>query len=130
MHTSTRILLTLTLVGGAVACERRDEQANPRPPQYGMYTGPLPGIVLVADTAAAGVPSTHDDTTITARVLAALSADPTLADLPISVSTEQGVVRLQGAVNSVTAVRRASAIVIAVQGVTGVDNRLSLLVSQ
>lgn len=129
MHTSTRILITLALVGGAAACERRDEQVNPRPSQYGMYTGPLPGIVLVADVAPVGVPSTRDDAAITARVQGALASDPTLADLPISVSTDQGVVRLQGAVDSVAAVRRASAIVLAVEGVAGIDNRLSLMVS-
>jgi len=70
-----------------------------------------------------------DDAQITREITAAFSGDPMLSNSPIKVTTSGGVVSLIGAVESLTAVHRASAIAIQVKGVISVDNRLSLMVS-
>lgn len=64
------------------------------------------------------------DANITAAVKTALAADPGLSAVKISVSTEAGVVRLQGPAPDEVARERASMIAAAPQGVLRVDNQL------
>jgi len=65
-----------------------------------------------------------EDTEITAKVKAAIFAEPGLKTLQISVDTIKGVVSLSGSVNSKSHSDTAQALAAAVSGVKGVDNRL------
>lgn len=64
------------------------------------------------------------DAAVTARVSAALLADPALGALVIDVDTRDGVVTLSGMAPTADARRRASRVAAAAEGVVRVDNRL------
>ena len=65
-----------------------------------------------------------DDSTITAKVKAAILGDPDLKVLQISVETFKGVVQLSGFVNSPQVVSRAVEVTRGVSGVKSVKNNL------
>ncbi|MCK9387218.1 MAG: BON domain-containing protein [Sulfuritalea sp.] len=65
-----------------------------------------------------------EDAEITAKVKAAIFAEPGLRTLQISVDTVKGVVTLTGSVDSLMSSDRAKALAGAVAGVSHVDNRL------
>jgi osmotically-inducible protein OsmY len=65
-----------------------------------------------------------DDSTITAKVKAAILGDPALKVFQISVETFKGVVQLSGFVNSPQVVSRAAAVASQVSGVKSVKNNL------
>ena len=67
-----------------------------------------------------------DDAEITARVKAAIFAEPGLATLQISVGTVDGVVTLSGSVDSQQRSDTAKGLAAAVAGVKKVDNQLAL----
>ena len=67
-----------------------------------------------------------EDTEITAKVKAAIFAEPGLKTLQISVDTVNGVVALTGSVDSQANSDRAEALAGAVAGVSRVENRLAL----
>jgi len=67
-----------------------------------------------------------DDAEITAKVKAAIFAEPGLKTLQISVDTVKGVVTLTGSVDSQPSSDRAKALAGAVAGVKMVENRLVL----
>lgn len=73
-----------------------------------------------------GVSTAIEDTAISAKVKTALAADPSLSASRIIVSTNQGIVRLDGPAPDATARERATVLAGAPQGVKGVDNRLTL----
>ncbi|WP_328698926.1 BON domain-containing protein [Burkholderia sp. 8Y] len=64
------------------------------------------------------------DASVTARVKAALLADPGLKSLAMSVSTYRGVVVLSGNVNSEEQIQKAVAVTRSVSGVQSVNNDL------
>lgn len=74
----------------------------------------------------AAVAGTVDDVSITASVSSSLAKDPALSATRIDVDTKNGVVTLQGPAPSAVAKARAGDIAKAVQGVSRVDNRLSV----
>ncbi len=65
-----------------------------------------------------------DDTAITAKVKAAIFAEPGLKTLQISVDTVKGVVTLSGSVDSQASSDRAKTLAGAVAGVRDVENHL------
>ncbi|MCK9382495.1 MAG: BON domain-containing protein [Sulfuritalea sp.] len=65
-----------------------------------------------------------DDAEITAKVKAAIFAEPGLKSLQISVDTVKGVVTLSGSVDSEPSSDRVKLLAGAVAGVTRVDNKL------
>lgn len=67
-----------------------------------------------------------EDAGITVKVRTALAADATLAAVPIAVSTEQGVVKLEGQAPDAPTRDRATVVAAATLGVKAVDNRLTL----
>ena len=73
-----------------------------------------------------GVSTTIDDAGISTKVKAALAVDPALSAARIDVSTNNGIVRLEGPAPDGAARSRASVLAAAPQGVRGVDNRLTL----
>jgi osmotically-inducible protein OsmY len=56
----------------------------------------------------------------------ALSADSTLAAVPIAVTTDQGVVKLEGQAPDAPTRERATVVAASAAGVKAVDNRLTL----
>jgi hyperosmotically inducible periplasmic protein len=78
---------------------------------------------------AAGIPATVEDTTVTAKVKAALLATDGIQATDISVETRQGVVILTGKVADASQARRAVEIAQSIEGVRTVDNRLSVSAS-
>jgi hyperosmotically inducible periplasmic protein len=76
------------------------------------------------------VGNTIDDTTITAKVKAALVGNPTTKALEIKVTTSHGVVELSGFVDSNEVKDTAAQVASSVQGVKGVDNELQLKPAQ
>ena len=68
-----------------------------------------------------------EDTEITAKIKAAIFAEPGLKTLQISVDTIRGVVTLTGSVNSRADSENAKALASAVKGVKEVDNRLDII---
>jgi hyperosmotically inducible periplasmic protein len=66
-----------------------------------------------------------EDTEITAKVKAAIFAEPGLKTLQISVDTVKGVVTLSGTVNSQANRDKAKALASSVTGVKAVENRLA-----
>lgn len=67
-----------------------------------------------------------EDTSITVNVRTALAADVTLAAVPIAVSTDHGVVKLEGQAPDASTRERATVVAAATSGVKAVDNRLTL----
>ncbi len=65
-----------------------------------------------------------DDAAVTARVKAALLADPSLSALKIEVDSEHGVVVLRGSVESAEAGAHAEQLARSTEGVVSVDNQL------
>ncbi|KQV61038.1 hypothetical protein ASC95_06380 [Pelomonas sp. Root1217] len=81
-------------------------QAQPQPPQQLLPT--------------------VEDSGITAKVRMALSADSTLAAVPIAVSTDHGVVKLEGQAPDTQTRERATVVASSTGGVKAVDNRLTV----
>jgi BioD-like phosphotransacetylase family protein len=73
-----------------------------------------------------GVSTAIDDGAISLKVKTALAADPALSAPRITVTTSQGIVRLEGPAPDATAKARATVLAGAPRGVRGVDNRLTL----
>jgi hyperosmotically inducible protein len=67
-----------------------------------------------------------DDTTVTAKVKAALLADPDVKGTAVQVETLQGQVQLSGFVDSEAQARRAVDVASHVQGVDRVINKMSV----
>lgn len=67
-----------------------------------------------------------DDSAITTKVKAALLRDPQVSGLAINVDTFKGTVQLSGFANSELERRQAAALAKSVEGVTAVQNRISL----
>ena len=67
-----------------------------------------------------------DDTEITAKIKAAIFAEPGLKSLQISVDTVKGVVTLSGSVDSQKNSDMARGLASAVAGVKGVENHLAI----
>ena len=67
-----------------------------------------------------------DDAGVTAKVKAAILAEPGLKVLQINVETTKGITTLSGSVDSEPSSQRAQRIAAAVSGVKRVDNRLSV----
>jgi osmotically-inducible protein OsmY len=70
--------------------------------------------------------ATPEDSSITVNVRTALAADSTLAAVPIAVSTDHGVVKLEGQAPDASTRERATVVAASTSGVKGVDNRLTL----
>lgn len=98
-----------------------------------VATAPLtPPVVAQAAPAPAPAPATPPatpdpaDTQITVQVRQALAADAALSAVPIAVSTDHGVVKLEGQAPDVQARERATVVAANTVGVKAVDNRLTL----
>lgn len=82
------------------------------------------GDKMSAQSAKTGV--AIEDAEITAKIKAAIFAEPGLKTLQISVDTVKGVVTLSGSADSQASSDRVKSLAAAVAGVNQVDNRLAL----
>lgn len=88
------------------------------------------GLALLALAACSTSPGSRtmgtalNDTTISARVKAALAGDPDVKAIDVQVETYRGTVQLSGFVDSPANIERALAVTRRVDGVTAVKNAL------
>lgn len=103
-------------------------QPAPQPaPANAPATQALPAVPATLPTAPASqAAAINDDAAITSRVKVALGTDPKLVQAGIGVTTERGVVRMEGTVPDLQAKDHALALASTQPGVRSVDNRLAL----
>lgn len=127
------ICVLALLAAGLAACDKPGpaESAGKRIDQAVSDTGKQIGaasdkaaVKMAEQSEKAGV--AIDDAEITAKIKAAIFAEPGLKTLQISVDTINGVVTLTGSVDSQPNSDRAKALAGAVAGVNRVENRLAL----
>jgi len=70
-----------------------------------------------------------DDTVVTTRVKSALLADPDIHSFDLKVETRKGEVQLSGFVDNQAQIDKAIVVARAVEGVTGVENNVSMKAS-
>ena len=123
--------ISLLLVVGLGACDKpgpaetagkKIDQAADKAGQKIGDAADSVGEKMSTQSAKAGV--AIEDTEITAKVKAAIFAEPGLKTLQISVDTIKGVVSLSGSVKSKSHSDMAQALASAVSGVKEVENRL------
>lgn len=85
---------------------------------------PAPGAPPISSGSSSGSPI--EDAAITAKVKAALIEDKQVSGLKINVTTEQGVVRISGAVPSSDVGQRALELAAGVKGVRDVKSELTI----
>jgi len=85
-----------------------------------------PTVPPVAQAQPTPDPAVADDAGVTVKVRTALATDAMLSAVPIAVSTDHGVVKLEGQVPDTQARERATVVAAATQGVKAVDNRLTV----
>jgi len=110
-----------------VGCEQRSADSVGR--SVGQATEKMqaqPGQVADSSQAADKVATAADDTAITAKVKAAILAEPGLKSLQISVETKDATVTLSGSVESDMLRDRAKQIAMATEGVRNVVDNLSV----
>lgn len=114
--------ISTLLVVGMAACDKPGpaESAGKKLDQATTDAGAT--IDAAVDSAGVAI----EDAEITAKVKAAILAEPDLKTLQISVETVKGVVTLSGPVDSMPMSDRAKSLASAVAGVKDVDNRLVL----
>lgn len=81
-------------------------------------------IQVKAQSLAGQVSESASDTAVTAKVKASLLADKDISGLDIHVTTNQGVVTLEGTVDRPELADRAAKLTASVAGVKGLDNQL------
>lgn len=91
-----------------------------------LLSGSVAGCAAAGDEAPTTTKAVAEDSTISARVKAAIAADPVLHKAEIDVATSEGVVQLSGFVSSAEDVAAAAAVARTVTGVKSVRNDLRL----
>lgn len=125
--------IALLLVAGLTACDKPgpaesagkkiDQTANDASKAINNVAEKV-GDKMIEQSAKTGV--AIDDAEITAKVKAAIFAEPGMKTLQISVDTVKGVVTLTGSADSQASSDRVKALAAAVAGVNGVDNQLAI----
>ena len=96
------------------------------PPTAPLPEQATPTVPPMAQAQPQPVPDTSEDTGITSKVRTAFATDAVLGGVSIIVSTDHGVVKLEGQAPDTQARERATVVAAATQGVKAVDNRLTL----
>ena len=97
----------------------------------GVLTLSVAGCNKAPEVAASAVPRTSvgteiDDSVLTTKVKAALLSDPDVKSFDIKTETRKGEVQLSGFVDNQAQIDRAVAVARAVEGVTGIDNKVAI----
>lgn len=132
LHSFKLAGISLLLLAGLAACDKPgpaetagkkiDQTAEAAGKKINETTDKV-GEKMGEQSAKAGV--VIDDTEITAKVKAAIFAEPGLKTLQIGVDTVKGVVTLTGSVDSQNSSDRVKSLAAATAGVKDVDNRLA-----
>jgi len=121
------VLAIVILATVLVLTHCRQESSSDKADQLTESAGKEIGkIQEAAEKKVEGVTATVDDATITALVKAKILGDPLLKIASIAVTTNGGVVLLQGGGNSQKSVDRAEEIAGSIENVKSVDNRLAI----
>lgn len=126
MNLQTKEIFQGLALAGAVSilltgCGNRDAEA--RAPDAAAIT-----LTVSTETPAGGttVGTQIDDSVVTAKVKAALLADPEAKGFEVKVETRKGQVQLSGFVDTQAGIDKAVALTRAIEGVNGVDNAMTL----
>jgi hyperosmotically inducible protein len=128
MRTQHGFGLTTAVIAAAlalVACDQRNDTAAQRADKStasAPATDTSQKMAAATDKAATAV----DDSTLTAKVKAALLAEPGLRSLQISVDTKNAAVTLSGSVDTVASRDRAKEVASSVAGVATVVDQLTV----
>jgi hyperosmotically inducible protein len=123
-------LAVLALSAALAGCDRGEpvpgEQGSQAPSSAPPATDGAGSSAANGSTSqdAGNMQATVEDTTVTAKVKAALLATDGIQATDISVETQQGVVILTGKVADASQAQRAAEVAQSVEGVRSVDNRL------
>ena len=125
------INLPPTAAGPAATPQAVQPAVTPQPATPPVATAPADSTAPVATSPgtpplAQATQPVAEDSGITLKVRSALLADATLAAVPISVSTDHGVVKLEGQAPDAPTRERATVVASSALGVKAVDNRLTL----
>lgn len=105
------------------ACDQRNKDTAARPADTTTATAPVTEKMAAATDKVAVV---VDDSALTAKVKAALLAEPGLKSLQISVDTKNAAVTLSGSVDSTASRDRAKEVASSVAGVSTVVDQLTV----
>ena len=105
------------------ACDQRNDLTAR---QTGTSTAPAPDAGQKMAAATDKVVAAVDDSALTAKVKAALLAEPGLKSLQIGVDTKNGAVTLSGSVDSAASRDRAKEVAGSVNGVAAVVDQLTV----
>jgi hyperosmotically inducible periplasmic protein len=111
------------------ACDQRSSDTAPRRVDPTVSTAPAPDASQKVAAATDKVAVAVDDSALTAKVKAALLAEPGLKSLQIGVETKNGAVTLSGSVDSTTSRDRAKDVASGVAGVSTVVDQLTVKTS-
>ena len=143
-HRIVTILAVSALALGLSACGRTEDTSvgqrmdstgeRAAPPAVSQSTVDQPdrateGAQAPGTDAGQSAANTVDDAAITAKVNASLASDPDLSAIRINVDTVNGTVTLNGPAPTAAARERAEMLAKAVDGVTAVNNKLSVSAS-
>jgi hyperosmotically inducible periplasmic protein len=133
MRNQTGYAITITAaVAAALAlggCDQRSTDTAARRADAPMATAPATDTSQKVAAATDKVATAVDDSALTAKVKAALLAEPGLKSLQIGVETKNGAVILSGSVDSATSRDRAKDVASGVAGVSTVVDQLTVKTS-
>ena len=118
-------VLVVAAALSVAACDQKSNSAMNKPadtPTPSTTTNATEKMAAATDKVATVV----DDSAITAKVKAALMAEPGLSSLQIGVDTKNATVTLSGAVDNATSRDRAKKVASSVAGVTNVVDQLTV----
>ena len=125
----TAKITAVSLVALTSLCFAEENQAPATPvkdkPAAPQETTGDPSIPPVIEESAEEVQSTAEDATITAKIKSKLLADTVAPGLKINVTTNAGIVTLEGDVKSAAKKQRAEEIAASTEGVVQVKNLLT-----
>ena len=121
MHTQQGLGITMVAaIATAFTLAACDQRSDP------TATAPATGTGQKMAAATDKVATAVDDSAVTAKVKAALLAEPGLKSLPIGVDTKNGAVTLSGSVDSAASRDRAKEVASSVAGVSTVVDQLTV----
>lgn len=133
MRNQTGYAITLTAAITAAlalsACDQRSSDTPARRVEPMVSTAPATDTSQKVAAATEKVATAVDDSALTAKVKAALLAEPGLKSMQIGVETKNGAVILSGSVDSATSRDRAKDVASGVAGVSTVVDQLTVKTS-
>lgn len=108
------------------ACDQKTNSAMNKPADTPSASTAVNNATEKVAAATDKVATVVDDTALTAKVKAALMAEPGLSSLQIGVDTKNATVTLSGAVDNATSRDRAKQVASSVAGVTNVVDQLTV----